>query len=45
MVEPRNVNTMLNRLLLQAGLERARVHDLRHTAATLLLMDGGPSGR
>jgi integrase len=39
-VEPRNVNTMLRRLLRRAGLEAARVHDLRHTAATLLLMDG-----
>ena len=39
-VEPRNVNTMLQRLLRSAGLDPARVHDLRHTAATLLLMDG-----
>lgn len=39
-VEPRNVNTMLNGLLKDAGLETSRVHDLRHTAATLLLMDG-----
>ncbi|NKE61337.1 tyrosine-type recombinase/integrase [Lentzea sp. PSKA42] len=39
-VEPRNVNTMLRRLLKRADLEAARVHDLRHTAATLLLMDG-----
>ncbi|WP_158104599.1 tyrosine-type recombinase/integrase [Amycolatopsis kentuckyensis] len=39
-VEPRNVNTMLQRLLRRAGLDPARVHDLRHTAATLLLMDG-----
>ncbi|WIX78680.1 tyrosine-type recombinase/integrase [Amycolatopsis carbonis] len=38
--EPRNVNTMLQRLLRHAGLDPARVHDLRHTAATLLLMDG-----
>jgi len=39
-VEPRNVNTMLRRLLKGAELEASRVHDLRHTAATLLLMDG-----
>ncbi|MGW6446868.1 tyrosine-type recombinase/integrase [Lentzea sp. NPDC055074] len=39
-IEPRNVNTMLRRLLKGAELDPARVHDLRHTAATLLLMDG-----
>ncbi|WP_344430025.1 tyrosine-type recombinase/integrase [Amycolatopsis minnesotensis] len=39
-VEPRNVNTMLKRVLKNAELEQARVHDLRHTAATLLLVDG-----
>lgn len=31
---------MLRRLLRRAGLDPTRVHDLRHTAATLLLMDG-----
>lgn len=40
MIERRNVNTMLRRLLKAAGLDAARVHDLQHTAATLLLMDG-----
>ncbi|PXY33534.1 hypothetical protein BAY59_10650 [Prauserella coralliicola] len=39
-VEPRNVNTMLERLLRQAKIDRSRVHDLRHTCATLLLLDG-----
>ncbi|MDI5974781.1 tyrosine-type recombinase/integrase [Amycolatopsis magusensis] len=39
-VEPRNVNTMLRRILKKAGLGHSRVHDLRHTAATLLLLDG-----
>lgn len=39
-VEPRNVNTMLNRILTNAKLDHVRVHDLRHTAATLLLLDG-----
>ncbi|RDI20322.1 site-specific recombinase XerD [Lentzea flaviverrucosa] len=39
-IEPRNVNTMLRRLLKGAELDTARVHDLRHTAATLLLVDG-----
>ncbi|TKG65758.1 tyrosine-type recombinase/integrase [Prauserella endophytica] len=39
-VEPRNVNTMLDRLLRRAKIDRSRVHDLRHTCATLLLLDG-----
>jgi integrase len=39
-VEPRNVNTMLDRVLKNAEIDRTRVHDLRHTAATLLLLDG-----
>ncbi|MEV0073548.1 tyrosine-type recombinase/integrase [Amycolatopsis sp. NPDC050768] len=39
-VEPRNVNTMLKRILTNAKLDHVRVHDLRHTAATLLLLDG-----
>jgi integrase len=39
-IEPRNVNTMLDRVLKNAKIDRSRVHDLRHTCATLLLMDG-----
>lgn len=39
-IEPRNVNTMLDRVLSKAKIDRSRVHDLRHTCATLLLMDG-----
>jgi integrase len=39
-IEPRNVNTMLDRVLKNAKIDRGRVHDLRHTCATLLLMDG-----
>lgn len=39
-VEPRNVNTMHDRILKNAKIERKRVHDLRHSAATLLLLDG-----
>ncbi|WP_035305064.1 site-specific integrase [Actinokineospora inagensis] len=39
-VEPRNINTMLARLLKRARIPLTRVHDLRHTCATLLLMDG-----
>jgi integrase len=38
-IEPRNVNTMLDRVLRNAKLDRSRVHDLRHTAATLQQMD------
>ncbi|MBK1786586.1 tyrosine-type recombinase/integrase [Prauserella cavernicola] len=39
-VEPRNVNTMLDRVVRHAKIDRSRVHDLRHTCATLLLLDG-----
>jgi len=39
-VEPRNVNTMLDKVLRRASIDRSRVHDLRHTCATLLLEDG-----
>ncbi|GHF61087.1 integrase [Amycolatopsis bartoniae] len=39
-IEPRNVNTMLDRVLKNAKIDRNRVHDLRHTCATLLLLDG-----
>ncbi len=34
------VNDNLNRLLAKAGLPRIRVHDLRHTVATILLEGG-----
>lgn len=43
-VEPRSVNVALNRLFTRAGVPHARVHDLRHTCATLLLASG-VSGR
>ncbi len=36
-LSPRTVHHRLVRLLKQAGLPRIRFHDLRHTAATLLL--------
>jgi integrase len=39
-IEPRNVNTMLDRVMSNAKIDRSRVHDLRYTCATLLLMDG-----
>ncbi|OXM72989.1 hypothetical protein CF166_12060 [Amycolatopsis sp. KNN50.9b] len=38
--EPWDVNTMLDRVLRRASIDRSRVHDLRHTCATLLLEDG-----
>lgn len=39
-IEPRNVNTMLDRLIKKTKIDPTRVHDLRHTCASLLLMDG-----
>ncbi|MEV0109214.1 site-specific integrase [Nocardia sp. NPDC050799] len=39
-IEPRNVNRMFARLCEQAGLPRLRVHDLRHSCATLLFTMG-----
>ena len=39
-IDPRSINKALDRLLVKAGLTHTRVHDLRHTCATLLLHDG-----
>lgn len=39
-IEPGRINTALHRDLHMAGLPRLRVHDLRHSAATLLLEEG-----
>ena len=39
-IGPRNVGYYLSRALAKAGLPQVRVHDLRHTAATLLLKWG-----
>jgi integrase len=36
-LERANINTMLKGLLKQAGLPQIRIHDLRHSAATILL--------
>jgi integrase len=36
-LERANINTMLKGLLKQAGLPEIRIHDLRHSAATILL--------
>lgn len=39
-LHPRNVGDTFRRMLPRIGLPRVRVHDLRHTAATLLLSWG-----
>jgi integrase len=39
-LHPRNVLRILHRLLAEAGLPRARFHDLRHSAASLLIAAG-----
>ncbi|MCL5744442.1 MAG: site-specific integrase [Acidobacteria bacterium] len=39
-LEPRNVERAFSEIRLAAGLPRVRIHDLRHTAATLLLAQG-----
>ncbi len=39
-LDPRNVTREFHALLADAGLPRIRFHDLRHTAATLLLAQG-----
>jgi integrase len=39
-IEPRNLNRHFNALCDKAGIRRVRLHDLRHTCATLLLAQG-----
>ena len=39
-LDSRNVTRAFHKLLVDAGLPRIRLHDLRHTAATLLLAQG-----
>jgi integrase len=39
-VEPRNLERSFREILSLAGLHHVRIHDLRHTAATLLLIQG-----
>ena len=39
-LDPRKVTRAFHKLLVDAGLPRIRLHDLRHTAATLLLAQG-----
>jgi integrase len=42
-VDPRNDNREFKKLLARAGLPFVRLHDLRHTAASLLLAQGVPA--
>jgi integrase len=42
-VNPTNVSRSFHRLVQQANLPRIRVHDLRHSSATLLLRQGVPA--
>lgn len=39
-IEPRNLNRAWDALCARAGVENARIHDLRHTAATWLYEEG-----
>lgn len=39
-IDPRNVNRWFDALCKRAGVPRVRVHDLRHTCASLLLAQG-----
>ena len=39
-IEPRNATRSFKRVLLKGGLPEIRFHDLRHSCATLLLMQG-----
>lgn len=41
-LEPSNMRLEFNRLLTEAGLPKIRFHDLRHTAASLMLNHGVP---
>ncbi len=40
LIDPRRDNDEWNTLLIRAGVRRVRLHDARHTAATLLLLQG-----
>jgi integrase len=42
-IDPRNVNRWFDQLCERAGVRRLRVHDLRHTCASLLLAQGVPA--
>ena len=42
-INPNNVTRSYQRLVMLAGVPEIRVHDLRHTAATMLLRAGVPA--
>jgi integrase len=42
-IHPRNDYRSFQQLLKRAGLRKVRLHDLRHTAASLLLAQGVPA--
>src|SRR5205807_2241559 len=42
-LDGKNVTTSFQRLLARAGLPRKRFYDLRHSCATLLLVQGVPA--
>jgi integrase len=44
-IEPRNINRHFDQLCERAGVRRLRVHDLRHSCATLLYDQGVPLER
>ena len=43
-MEPRNFDAILDRLIERAGLPRLTSHDLRHTAATLMVSESADVG-
>lgn len=42
-IEPRNLARVLDALVVEAGVRRIRLHDMRHTCASLLLAQGVPA--
>jgi len=42
-IEPRNLARVLDALIVEAGVRRIRLHDMRHTCASLLLAQGVPA--
>ncbi len=42
-IEPRNLARVLDGLVAKAGVRRIRLHDMRHTCASLLLAQGVPA--
>ena len=42
-IEPRNLNRVFDELITKAGVRRIRIHDLRHTCASLLFAQDVPA--